>query len=161
VDLTEITAAARLTLARALIQRLEPTRSRFGLLTNPSWTPVDRLVARCSISSVSRPEETRKPELRTSTTFLPDYEAGRIASVIVDEAQLIEVDAVSGARLPAELPDRRRSWCHLLLLGSPELGVKVPASQPPSSNQPALSPQHARRQAHGELHRASLRWPVS
>jgi len=105
------------TLSRALIQRLEAERYEIGLLTNPSWTPVDFLT-----------QETRKPELLhlLNDLFFRNYQAGRDSVVIVDEAQLLEDDSVfEELRLLMNFQTDARFLVTLLLIGSTELGVKV------------------------------------
>ncbi len=98
------------TLSRALIQRLEAERYEIGLLTNPSWTPVDLL---------------REVLYQLGVVFR-NYQAGRDSVVIVDEAQLIEDDAVfEELRLLLNFQTDDRFLVTLLLIGSPELGVKV------------------------------------
>ena len=115
------------TLSRALIQRLEAERYEIGLLTNPSWTPVD-LLREVLYQLGVETQETRKPELlhMLNDLFFRNYQAGRDSVVIVDEAQLIEDDAVfEELRLLLNFQTDDRFLVTLLLIGSPELGVKV------------------------------------
>jgi general secretion pathway protein A len=115
------------TLSRALIQRLEAERYEIGLLTNPSWTPADFLREVLYQLGVET-QETRKPELLhlLNDLFFRNYQAGRESVVIVDEAQLIEDDAVfEELRLLMNFQTDDRFLLTLLLVGSPELGVKV------------------------------------
>lgn len=115
------------TLSRALIQRLEAERYEIGLLTNPSWTPVDFLREVLYQLGVETPE-TRKPELLhlLNDLLFRNYQAGRDSVVIVDEAQLIEDDAVyEELRLLMNFQTDERFLMTLVLIGSPELGVKV------------------------------------
>ena len=115
------------TLSRALIQRFEAERYEIGLLTNPSLTPVDFLREVLYQLGVET-QETRKPELLhlLNDLFFRNYQAGRESVVIVDEAQLIEDDAVfEELRLLMNFQTDDRFLLTLLLVGSPELGVKV------------------------------------
>jgi type II secretory pathway predicted ATPase ExeA len=115
------------TLSRALIQRLEAERYEIGLLTNPSWTPVDFLREVLYQLGVET-QETRKPELLhlLNDLFYRNYQAGRESVVIVDEAQLIEDDAVfEELRLLMNFQTDDRFLLTVLLIGSPELGAKV------------------------------------
>src|SRR5258705_2879589 len=115
------------TLSRALIQRLEAERYEIGLLTNPSWTPVDFLREVLYQLGVEA-QETRKPELLhlLNDLFFRNYQAGRESVVIVDEAQLIEDDAVfEELRLLMNFQTNDRFLVTLLLIGSPEPGGKV------------------------------------
>src|SRR5713226_674894 len=115
------------TLSRALIQRLEAERYEIGLLTNPSWTPVDFLREVLYQLGVET-EEKNKPELlhMLNDVFFRNYQAGRDSVVIVDEAQLIDDDAVfEELRLLLNFQTDDRFLVTLLLIGSPELAAKV------------------------------------
>ena len=115
------------TLSRALIQRLEAERYEIGLLTDPSWAPVDFLREVLYQLGVET-QETRKPELLhlLNDLFFRNYQAGRDSVIIVDEAQLIENDAVfEELRLLMNFQTDDRFLVTLLLIGSPELGAKV------------------------------------
>ncbi|MBI4256074.1 MAG: AAA family ATPase, partial [Candidatus Rokubacteria bacterium] len=111
----------------ALIQRLEAERYEIGLLTNPSWTAVDFLREVLYQLGVET-EEKSKPELLhlLNELFFRNYQAGRDTVVIVDEAQLIDDDAVfEELRLLLNFQTDDRFLVTLLLIGSPELAVKV------------------------------------
>jgi len=115
------------TLSRALIQRLEAERYEIGLLTNPSLTPVDFLREVLYQLGVET-QETRKPELLhlLNDLLFHNYQAGRDSVVIVDEAQLIDDDAVfEELRLLLNFQTDDQFLLTLLLVGSPELGAKV------------------------------------
>src|SRR5438552_7514356 len=115
------------TLSRALIQRLEAERYEIGLLTNPSWTAIDFLREMLYQLGVET-EEKRKPELMhlLNDLFFRNFQAGRDTVVIVDEAQLIDDDAVfEELRLLLNFQTDERFLVTLLLIGSPELAVKV------------------------------------
>ena len=115
------------TLARALIQRLEAERYEIGLLTNPSWNAADFLREVLYQLGVETAEK-HKPELlhMLNDAFYRNYQAGRDSVVIVDEAQLIEDDAVfEELRLLLNFQTAERFLVTLLLIGSPELAVKV------------------------------------
>src|SRR4029450_2751193 len=83
------------TLSRALIQRLGAGGRESGLLTNPSWTPVDFLREVLYQLGVET-QETRKPELLhlLNDLFFRNYQAGRDSVVIMAEAQLMKADGV-------------------------------------------------------------------
>jgi type II secretory pathway predicted ATPase ExeA len=115
------------TLSRALIQRLEAERYEIGLLTNPGSTPVD-LLREVLYQLGVETAETRKPELlhRLNDLLFRNYQAGRDTVVIVDEAQLIEDDAVfEELRLLMNFQTDDRFLVTLLLIGSTELGPKI------------------------------------
>jgi type II secretory pathway predicted ATPase ExeA len=115
------------TLSRALIQRLEAERYEVGLLTNPAWNAVDFL-REVLYQLGQETAETRKPELLhlLNDLFFCNYQAGRDTVIIVDEAQLIEDDAVfEELRMLLNFQTDDRFLVTLLLIGSPELAVKV------------------------------------
>ena len=115
------------TLSRALIQRLEAERYEIALLTNPSWNEADFLREVLYQLGVET-EERGKPELlhQLNDVFFRNYQAGRDSVIIVDEAQLIDDDAVfEELRLLLNFQTDERFLVTLLLIGSPELAVKV------------------------------------
>jgi type II secretory pathway predicted ATPase ExeA len=115
------------TLSRALIQRLEAERYEIGLLTNPSWTPVDFLREALYQLGVEAHEKTKSELLhQLNDLFFRNYRAGRDTVLIVDEAQLIEDDAVfEELRLLMNFQTDDRFLVTLLLVGSPELREHV------------------------------------
>jgi type II secretory pathway predicted ATPase ExeA len=115
------------TLSRALIQRLEADRYEIGLLTNPSWNPVDFLREVLYQLGVETHEKS-KPELlhQIHELFFRNFKAGRDTVVIVDEAQLIDDDNVfEELRLLMNFQTDDRFLVTVMLIGSPELAVKV------------------------------------
>jgi type II secretory pathway predicted ATPase ExeA len=115
------------TLSRALIQRLEAERYEIGLLTNPSWTTIDFL-RECLYQLGVETTEKSKPELLhlLNDLFFRNYRDGRDTVIIVDEAQLIEDEAVfEELRLLLNFQTDDRFLVTLLLIGSPELAGKV------------------------------------
>ena len=115
------------TLTRALIQRLEAERYEIGLLTNPSWNSVDFL--RETLYQLGQETSaTSKAELlhQLHELFFRNFREGRDTVVIVDEAQLIEDDAVfEELRLLMNFQTDDRFLTTLLLVGSTELATKV------------------------------------
>jgi type II secretory pathway predicted ATPase ExeA len=115
------------TLSRALIQRLEAERYEIGLLTNPSWNATEFLSEILYQLGVETDEKT-KPELlhRLNDVFFRNYRAGRESVIIVDEAQLIQDDAVfEELRLLMNFQTDDRFLVTILLIGSPELTARV------------------------------------
>ena len=115
------------TLSRALIQRLEAERYEIGLLTNPSWNAIDFL-REILYQLGTETAETSKPELlhMLYDIFFRNFREGRDTVVIVDEAQLIDDEAVfEELRLLLNFQTDDRFLVTLVLIGSPELAVKV------------------------------------
>jgi general secretion pathway protein A len=115
------------TLSRALIQRLEAERYEIGLLTNPSWKAVDFL-REVLYQLGDETAETNKPELlhKVQDLLFRNFRKGRDTVVIVDEAQLIDDDAVfEELRLLMNFQTDDRFLVTILLIGSPELATKV------------------------------------
>src|SRR5438445_639690 len=118
------------TLSRALIQRLEAERYEIGLLTNPSWNAVDFL--RETLYQLGQKStEKGKPELlhQLYDVFFRNFREGRDTVVIVDEAQLIDDDAVfEELRLLMNFQTDDRFLVTILLIGSP---APSPPAAPP------------------------------
>ncbi len=115
------------TLSRALIQRLEAERYEIGLLTNPSWTATDFLREALYQLGVET-QDTGKPELlhQLNDVFFRNFREGRDTVIIVDEAQLIDDDAVfEELRLLMNFQTDDRFLVTILLIGSPELATKI------------------------------------
>jgi general secretion pathway protein A len=115
------------TLSRALMKRLEAERYEIGLLTNPSWNAVDFLREALYQLGQETPE-TSKPALlhMLNDLFFRNFRDGRDTVLIVDEAQLIDDDAVfEELRLLMNFQTDDRFLVTILLIGSPELAPKV------------------------------------
>jgi type II secretory pathway predicted ATPase ExeA len=115
------------TLSRALIQRLEAERYEIGLLTNPSWNAVDFLREVLYQLGVETQDKSKSELLhQLNDIFFRNFQAGRDTVIIVDEAQLIEDDAVfEELRLLMNFQTDDRFLVTLLLVGSPELREHV------------------------------------
>jgi general secretion pathway protein A len=120
------------TLSRAVIQRLEAERYEIGLLTNPGWNAVDFL-REVLYQLGHETAETRKPELLhlLNDLFVRNFRDGRDTVVILDEAQLIDDDAVfEELRLLLNSQSDDRFLVTIVLIGSPELAAKVRRLRP-------------------------------
>jgi type II secretory pathway predicted ATPase ExeA len=115
------------TLTRALIQRLEAERFEIGLLTNPAWDPTEFLREVLYQLGLEAAPGTRADLLhRVQEVLFRNYQAGRDTVVIVDEAQLIEDDAVfEELRLLLNFQTNERFLVTVLLVGMPELAGTV------------------------------------
>ena len=115
------------TLSRALIQRLEAERYEIGLLTNPSWNAVDFLREALYQLGVESKEQGKSELLhQLNEVFFRNFREGRDTVLIVDEAQLIDDDAVfEELRLLMNFQTDDRFLVTILLIGSPELAGKV------------------------------------
>ena len=115
------------TLSRALIHRLEAERYEIALLTNPSWSAIDFL--RETLYQLGHEtSETSKPALLhlINDLFFRNFRDGRDTVLIVDEAQLVEDDAVfEELRLLMNFQTDDRFLVTILLIGSPELAPRV------------------------------------
>ena len=115
------------TLSRALIQRLEAERYEIGLLTNPSWNAVDFLrEALYQLGVESKAQGKSELLHQLNDVFFRNFREGRDTVLIVDEAQLIDDDAVfEELRLLMNFQTDDRFLVTILLIGSPELAGKV------------------------------------
>jgi len=127
------------TLSRALIQRLEAERYEIALLTNPAWNAIDFLRETLYQLGVETAERGKAELLHMlNDVFFRNFRAGRDTVVIVDEAQLIEDDAVfEELRLLMNFQADDRFLVTMLLVGSPELLAKV-RQRPPLDQRIAI-----------------------
>jgi general secretion pathway protein A len=119
-------------LSRALIHRLVAERYEIALLTNPGATPIDFLREVLYQLGVT-PQDTGRSELlhQLADVCVRNFGGGRDTVIIVDEAQLIEGDAVfEELRLLMNLQTDERFLVTLVLIGSPELVTKVRRLKP-------------------------------
>src|SRR5439155_18043369 len=95
--------------------------------SNPGWNALEFLSEILYELGAATDEKTR-PELlhRLNEVFFRNYREGRDTVIIVDEAQLISDDGVfEELRLLLNFQTDDRFLVTLLLVGSPELAVKV------------------------------------
>ncbi len=115
------------TLSRALLQRLEIERYEVGLLTNPCWSAPDFLRELLYQMGVDTQEQGKVDLLHMlNDLFYKNFKAGRDNVIIIDEAQLIEDEAIfEEIRLLLNFQLDDQFLVTLLLIGSPELRDKV------------------------------------
>jgi type II secretory pathway predicted ATPase ExeA len=120
------------TLSRTLIQRLEAERFEIGLLTNPRWGPAEFLGELLYQLGVETREQNKVELLhQLHDVFFRNFQATRDTVIIVDEAQLIEDEAViEELRLLLNFQTDDRFLVTLLLVGSSELAAKVRRLRP-------------------------------
>ena len=115
------------TVSRTLVQRLDPERYEVALLANPCWGATDFLREALYQLGMDVPERG-KPELvhALNELFFRNYRAGRDTVVIIDEAKLIDDDAIfEELRLLANFQTDDRFLVTILLIGSSELREKI------------------------------------
>ena len=120
------------TLSRALIHRLAAERYEIALLTNPGATPVD-LLREVLYQLGDEVKDSGRPDLlhRLADVCVRNFGGGRDTVIIVDEAQLIEDEAVfDELRLLMNLQTDDRFLVTVVLIGSPELVAKVRRLKP-------------------------------
>ena len=116
------------TLARALLQRLEPERYEVGLLVNPWWSNTTDFLRELLYQMGVDTQENRRFELihMLNDLLYKNYRAGRDNVIILDEAHLIEDEAIfQELRLLLNFQLDERFLVTLLLIGSPELRDKI------------------------------------
>src|SRR3972149_3546689 len=115
------------TLARAVLQRLEPNRYEVGVLVNPRWNATDFLRELLYQMGMDTPETSKFGLIHMLNDLLyKNFRAGRDNVVVVDEAQLIEADAIlEELRLLLNFQLDERFLATLLLIGTPELRDKI------------------------------------
>jgi general secretion pathway protein A len=111
------------TLTRALARELEPGRFDVALITNPMPTPtafLQELLYQLGVETAARDKSSLLRALENR--LLENLRAGRDTVVIVDEAQLIEDDAIfEELRLLLNFQTNDRFLLTLVMAGSDEL----------------------------------------
>ena len=115
------------TLARAVLQRLEPQRYEVGVLVNPRWNATDFLRELLYQMGMDTPETSKFELIHMLNDLLyKNFRAGRDNVIVLDEAQLIEDDAIlEELRLLLNFQLDERFLVTLVLIGTPELRDKI------------------------------------
>jgi general secretion pathway protein A len=127
VQLTGEVGTGKTTLSRLLLEQL-PENVRVALILNPLLSPVELLEA---IGEELRIDiDGRRGNLKTLVdalnAFLLDaYAAGQRVVLIIDEAQNLSTDALEQVRLLTNLETPTQKLLQIILLGQPELRVKL------------------------------------
>lgn len=96
-------------------------------IPNPDMGPDDLLMALAQELSVALPAPMNRHALLhvLQASLLKHNEAGRRVVVCIDEAQAIPLGTVESLRLLSNLETEKRKLLQLVLLGQPELDVKL------------------------------------
>ena len=114
------------TLSRALIHRLPADRYEIGLLVNPVWSVTDFLREALYQLGVETAETGKGALLHVfDEALVKNADAGRDTVLMVDEAQLVDDTALEEMRLLLNFQTDQRFLLTMVLIGAPELSVKV------------------------------------
>ena len=126
ICLTGEVGAGKTTLCRALLNHLEP-KYHSALILNPVLSNTQMILAILEEFGVrSRKDDGRLGYLRLLNKFLLRVNAaGDDAILIIDEAQDMPVKALEMIRLLSNLETERQKLLQIVLVGQPELRVKL------------------------------------
>jgi type II secretory pathway predicted ATPase ExeA len=115
------------TVSRMLLQRLDGDRYEVGLLTNPCWNATEFLREVLYQLGVNTSAQAKAELLHAlHDLFFRHFRGGRDTVIIVDEAQLINDDAIfEELRLLVNFQTDDRFLLTLLLIGSSELRDRI------------------------------------
>lgn len=125
--LTGASGCGKTLMARALVQKLDPTKTEVALLHNPRWTADDFLrEILYQLGDTAPPVERPQILHRLNEVLYENYSAGKETLVLIDEGQLIEDRAVlEEIRLLLNFQLNDAFLVTLLLVGQPAMAQKI------------------------------------
>jgi general secretion pathway protein A len=120
------TGTGKTTLCRALIERLDPREVATALILNPLLNETELLKAILEDFGLPATGATRKELLDVLNRFLLKTQAaGKIAVLIMDEAQNLSTNCLEQVRLLSNLETDKEKLIQIILAGSEELPAKL------------------------------------
>ena len=121
--LTGDVGAGKTTVCRCLIEQL-PEHTDIALVLNPKMTITDLLKTVCEELKIVISDES--PSIKTYTDKLNEYlldahAKGRNTSLIIDEAQNLDIETLEQLRLLTNLETNTHKLLQIVLIGQPEL----------------------------------------
>ncbi|HUT03156.1 MAG TPA: AAA family ATPase [bacterium] len=122
VVITGEVGSGKTTVCRALLSRLDGTKTETALILNPMLSPLELLQAINEDLGLEYEDNSRKRLTKILNKFLlAQFERGGNVAVIVDEAQKLSEDALEQIRLLSNLETAKDKLIQIVLLGQPEL----------------------------------------
>jgi general secretion pathway protein A len=124
------TGTGKTTLCRALMERLDPREVATALILNPLLNETELLKAILEDFGLPATGVTRKELLDVLNRFLLEtLAAGKIAVLIIDEAQNLSTNCLEQVRLLSNLETDKEKLIQIILAGSEELPAKLEKSE--------------------------------
>lgn len=123
VVLTGEVGAGKTTVCRCLLDQL-PADCELALIFNPKLSVLELLATVCEEFRIPVPETNPGIKAyvdRLNAWLLEVHAKGRMAVLIIDEAQSLEADVLEQVRLLTNLETNRRKLLRIILLGQPQL----------------------------------------
>ncbi len=141
--LTGEVGTGKTTSIRALLNRIDE-KTETALVINPLLSTAELLRAINRDFGISAAQDSVQEQIEALNGFLLDRDTeGRNAVVIIDEAQDLSLEALEMVRLLSNLETETHKLLQLILVGQPELEVKL--------NTPVLRPLRQRMQVKHSL----------
>ncbi len=126
VLLTGDVGTGKTTVCRCLLE-LAPDTTSIAYILQPQLSNLELLATICKEFGVDPPEHRSIKEFIDSLNefLISSHGAGKNAVLIIDEAQNLSVDTLEQIRLLTNLETNQKKLLQVILLGQPELGVKL------------------------------------
>nr|MBF0221052.1 AAA family ATPase [Desulfobulbaceae bacterium] len=126
VLLTGEVGTGKTTVCRCLLELASDTTA-IAYILQPKLSSLELLATICEEFGIAYPEKSSIKELidLLNKFLLSIHADGKNAALIIDEAQNLSVDTLEQIRLLTNLETNQKKLLQIILLGQPELGVKL------------------------------------
>lgn len=128
--LTGEVGTGKTTVSKAMIKALDSS-TQIGYILNPTFSNLELLQAICDEFSLVYSEQASVKQLTDTIKnfLLGSYRVGKQTLVIIDEAQHLSAEVLEQLRLLTNLETEQRKLLKVLLIGQPELQLKLQMPQ--------------------------------
>ena len=127
VLLTGEVGTGKTTVCRCLLEQI-PANADIAFILNPKVTSLELLESICDELAITRPFEASSVKTVVdliNTHLLSVHASGRRTVLIIDEAQNLDSEVLEQIRLLTNLETNKQKLLQIILLGQPELQVKL------------------------------------
>ncbi|MEF1284109.1 AAA family ATPase [Vibrio sp. M250220] len=128
--LTGEVGTGKTTIARSILNTLAET-TQAGLILNPTFSDIELLEAVCDEFELDYPQQASLKQLnqRIHKFLLDNHSKGIQTLLVIDEAQHLSADVLEQLRLLTNLETESQKLLKVLLIGQPELQLKLQMPQ--------------------------------